>query len=125
MDGNRKKELKEQYRLMKPEMGILIIRSNENKECYIEATQNLRAVINSTRAKILNNMHPNFEFQRILNAKGSENYKIEVLENLPYDKDESKTDYGEDWILLEMIWEEKLKMENLEVYKKKRINKWE
>lgn len=119
MDGNRKKELKEQYRLMKPEMGIFIIRSKENKECYIEATQNLRAVINSTRAKILNNMHPNLEFQKIWN----ENYTIEILENLPYDKDESKTDYTDDLLLLEMIWEEKLRMKDLEVYKKKRIKK--
>lgn len=123
MDGNRKKELKEQYRLMKPEMGIFIIRSKENKECYIEATQNLRAVINSTRAKILNNMHPNLEFQKIWNSIGSENYTIEILENLPYDKDESKTDYSDDLILLEMIWEEKLRVKNLEVYKKKRIKK--
>lgn len=123
MDGNRKKELKEQYRLMKPEMGIFIIRTKDNKACYIEATNNLRAVINSTRAKILNNMHPNLEFQKIWNAIGSENYTIEILENLQYDNDESKTNYSEELILLEMIWDEKLKMENLEIYKKKRINK--
>ena len=123
MDGNRKKELKEQYRLMKPEMGIFIIRIKENKSCYIEATQNLRAVINSTRAKILNNMHPNLEFQKIWNANGSDNYTIEILEYLKYDNDELKTDYSDDLILLEMIWEEKLKMDNLDIYKKKRINK--
>lgn len=45
---DRKKELKEQYRQMKPQMGIFIIRSNPSNKCYFESTQNLRGRINST-----------------------------------------------------------------------------
>lgn len=36
-----------------------------------------------------------------------------ILENLEYDKDESKTDYTEELALLQMIWEEKLAKENI------------
>ena len=123
MDGNRKKELREQYKLMKPEMGIFSICSLDKSVCYIEATQNLKAVINSAKAKLLNNMHPNLEFQKIWTSIGSESFKFEILENLQYDKDESKTDYNEELIILQMIWEERLLKEDIRVYKKKNKGK--
>ena len=50
---------------------------------------------------------------------GPDNFVIEILENLEYDKDESKTDYSEELEVLQMIWEEKLSRENMLFYKKK------
>lgn len=119
MDGNRKKELKEQYKLTKPEMGLFIIKSKSNKSCYIEGAQNLNAVMNSTRAKLSFGSYPVTLFQEIWNALGAENFTWEVLEELEYDKDESKTDYKDELKIMEMIWEEKLIKEGYEVYKRK------
>lgn len=119
MDGNRKKELKEQFKLTKPKKGIFIIKSKLDKSCYIESAQNLNAVMNSTRAKLTIGMHPMVLFQDIWNNLGSENFTWEILEDLEYDKDESKTDYSDELKILDMIWEERLIKEKYEVYKRK------
>jgi len=115
---DRKKELKAQYKEMKPPMGIFIIRSKVNKKCHIETTQNLRGSLNRTKFQLGASSHPIRELQKEWNDFGPESFTIEVLENLEYDKDESKTDYSEDLALLQMMWEEKLLKQELEFYKK-------
>ncbi len=35
---DRRKELKEKYKLMKPDMGVFVIKNNLNNKCYVEAT---------------------------------------------------------------------------------------
>lgn len=115
---DRKKELKLQYKQMKPQMGIFIIRSKVNNKCYLQATQDLRGVMNGAKVRLMGNMHPYKELQMEWTEYGPENFAIEILENLTYDKDESKTDYTEELALLQMIWEEKLTKENMEFYKK-------
>lgn len=119
MDKNRKKDLRLQYKQMKPEMGIYIIRSKTNNKCYLEVTQNLKARINSTAVKLKAGIHPNRELQKAWQDQREANFSIEILEKLEYDKDESKTDYTEELTLLQMIWEEKLAVEGLEFYKKR------
>jgi len=113
-----KKELKLQYKQMKSQMGIFVIRSKVNNKCYIQATQDLRGVINGTKVRLEGGMHINKELQKEWSEFGAESFTIEILENLEYDKDESKTDYSEDLSLLNMIWEEKLAKEGFELYKK-------
>lgn len=119
MESNRKKELKLQYKEMKHPMGIYIVRSKTNKKCFIEATQNLKARINSTKVKLQSNFHPNRELLKEWQEYGEENFTIEILEYLEYDKDESKTDYSDELTLMQMIWEEKLAKENYEFYQKR------
>ncbi|MEG6616101.1 GIY-YIG nuclease family protein [Peptococcaceae bacterium 1198_IL3148] len=117
---DRKKELKLQYKEMKPPMGVFIIRSNFSNKCYIEATQDLKSKINSTKFKLGAGNHPNKGLQKEWTEYSAENFTIEILENLEYDKkDETKTDYSEELALLQMIWEERLVKENMEFYKKK------
>lgn len=115
---DRKKKLKWQYKQMRPPMGIFIIRSQVNNKCYLETTPNLRGTINGTKFKLGAGVHPNRELQKEWQEFGAENFTIEILEHLEYDKDESKTDYQEDLTLLRMIWVEKLAKQNIEFYKK-------
>jgi len=115
---DRKKELKEQYRQMKPDMGIFSVRSKANDKCFIEATRNLKGKINSTRFQLEMGAHPNKELQKEWKELGEGNFIIEILENLEYDKDEAKTDYTEELSLLRLVWEEKLSGQNVEFYKK-------
>lgn len=116
---DRKRELKLQYKQMKPQMGIFIIRSKVNNKCFLKTTQDLRGVINGTKVRLEGGFHPNRELQKEWKEFGLENFTIEILENLEYDKDESKTDYSEELEVLQMIWEEKLAGENMEFYKKR------
>lgn len=116
---DRKKELKEQYKLMKQDMGIFIIRSNFSNKCCIEGTQNLRATLNGFQFKLESGFHPNRELLKEWKQYGKENFTIEVLEQLEYDKDEAKTDYSDDLTLLLMVWEERLTQEGRVFYKKK------
>lgn len=121
MDKARKKELVNQYKHTKPRMGIFIIRCNVNNKCYIQTTQDLRGVMNGAMVRLAGGIHPYVELQKEWNEYGSENFTIEILENLEYDQDDSKEDYKEELALLQMIWEEKLTNENLEFYKKRLV----
>lgn len=116
MDKHRKKILAEQYKQMKPEMGIFVIKSAAGKKCLLQTSQNLKSFINSTKAKLDNGMHPNRGLQTDWDNLGSGNFTIDIIEKLQYDKDENKTDYSEELALLRMICEEKLLKENMTFY---------
>jgi hypothetical protein len=118
MDNARKKELREQYKLMKPKMGIFIVRADEAKKCYIQGTQDLRGVMNGAMVRLENGFHPNRGLQKAWNELGSDAFSIEILENLEYDKVESKTDYSEDLDIMQMDWEEKMKAQGFEICRK-------
>ncbi|ACL19148.1 hypothetical protein DesLBE_2253 [Desulfitobacterium sp. LBE] len=105
---DRKKELKEQYKQMRPDMGIVGVRSGKEAWCYIEGSQNLRAALNGIRFKLEAGFFPCRELMKKWQEQGGENFTFEVLEQLEYDKDETKTDYTDDLVLLLMEWEEKL-----------------
>lgn len=116
---DRKKQLKQQYKEMKPDMGIMVVRSKLSNKCFLQATQNLRGTINSTRFKLEAGVHPNRELQEDWNKFGEDSFSIEVLEQLEYDKkDETKTDYTEELAILKMIWEERLKEQNMGFYER-------
>ena len=89
-------------------MGIYAIRSLDDQKCFLQATANLKGTINSTKFKLDAGNHPNRELQKAWAEKGAANFTFEILEELDYDKDETKTDYTEELALLQMIWEEKL-----------------
>ena len=106
---DRKKELKEKYKQTKTEMGIFIIRFKDSDKYYLETTQNLNGKINRIKFQLQSKTHPNSQLQKEWNLHGGENFIIEVLEKLKYDKDETKTDYTEELSIMKMLWEEKLK----------------
>lgn len=105
---DRKKELKEKYKQMKPEMGVYVVRCNLNGKCYIGATKNLKGKINSTKFSLELGSHPNKELQKEMQSFGKDAFVIEILDTLEYDKDEIKTDYAEDLETLKEIWKEKI-----------------
>lgn len=116
MDSERRKQLKELYKQMKPEMGILAIKHTHNNKYYLEGTQDLRSTANSTKFKLNFGNHPHKQLQKDWQKDGQESFTIEVLEKLKYDKDETKTDYSEELDILKMLWEEKLLQQGAELY---------
>lgn len=113
----RKKELKEAYKQMKHQMGLMIIRSEFSNKYYLESSQKIKGTINGTRFKLNANGHLYKELQRDWNKYGESSFTIEVLEELEYDEDDLKTDYKEDLVILKEIWMEKLNQKGLEMYK--------
>ncbi|MBP7279823.1 MAG: GIY-YIG nuclease family protein [Sedimentibacter sp.] len=115
---DRKKELKEQYKQLKTEMGIFIIQNKINNKYLLVTTQNLHGMINRTRFQLKSGGHPNRELQKEWNELGEGNFIFTILETLDYDKDESKTDYSEELYIMELMLTEKLSDKNMAVYSK-------
>jgi hypothetical protein len=115
---DRKKELKEQYKQMKTEMGIFIVQNKVNNKYLLVTTQNLHGMINRVRFQLNSGGHPNRELQKEWKEFGENNFDIRILEKLAYDKDESKTDYSEELRIMDMIWSEKQSYKNMEAYNK-------
>ena len=103
-----KKELKQEYKLSRPEMGLFKIESLASGDCYLYATQDMKSLMNRFRFQLRMGSHPDKALQREWDQSGADNFVMEVLERLDYDKDGSKTDYGEELELLSLIWREKL-----------------
>lgn len=119
MDKARKKELTDQYKQMKKPMGVFIIRCSKNNKFYVQATPDLKGVMNGALVRLQGNFHVCKELQKEWNEYGPDCFTMEILEQLEYDKDEAKTDYSEELELLRMIWEDKLVKQNLVLYKKR------
>lgn len=118
MQNERRKELKELYKQMKPEMGIIIIRSKAENKCCIKASADLKSAMNSTARKLDVPCYPNKELQKAWTEQGANAFTIEILDRLEYSTDDSKSDYSEDLELLEEIWKEKLAAQGMTFYKK-------
>lgn len=106
-----KHALKEQYKKMKPDMGVYMIRNTKTNCCFLEATKDLKSRINRFDFQLNAGGHQNKNLQRAWDEDGSGCFETEILDHLSYSKDESKTDYSEDLAVLESIWYEKLKEE--------------
>jgi len=115
---DRKKELKMQYKQMKPDMGLIVVRPKSGNKFFLQATQNLKGFMNRIIFQLDTGRHPNRELQKAWQELGKNNFMVEVLEKLEYDEDESKTDYSDELALLELEWREKLLAQGLEPYVK-------
>lgn len=115
---DRRKELKEMYKNLRPDMGLFIIKSKINDKCYIEGTQDLKAALNSTKFKLGLGNHPNKELQKHWQEQGEPSFTIQILEELKYDEDETKIDYSEELDILKLLWEDRLSSQGAEFYEK-------
>ncbi|NLW90717.1 MAG: GIY-YIG nuclease family protein [Syntrophomonadaceae bacterium] len=114
---DRKKELKEQYKQMKPQMGVFIIRSRSCQRCCIETARDLKGVMNGTVAKLKGGGHLlNRRLQEAWNENGAEDFVIEILETMEYHSEDPQYDYSEDLALLKMIWQDRFREEGWEFY---------
>jgi hypothetical protein len=112
----RKKELKELYKQMKPDMGVLIIRCTANDKCLLVPARNLNGMINRLRFQLEMGSAPYKELQNDWKQYGPESFAFEVLDTLAYSKDEAKTDYSKELDELCSLWKDKLKQENVNLY---------
>jgi len=116
LDKQRKKTLLQQFKEMKPDMGIFAIRNRASGKCWLAVSQNLKGAINSTLFGLRLGSFPQRDLQRDWKELGESGFAVEILETLSYDKDETKTDYSEELAILRMLWEERLAKEGMVLY---------
>lgn len=105
MDKMKKKKLLLQYKYRKTEMGVYVFECSNTGKSYIGCTNDTKGTINSNKFKLGAGMHPNKELQNDWKEHGESAFSIEVLESLPYDKeDETKTDYTKELEALRDKW---------------------
>lgn len=85
MDMRRKRQLLEQYKNRRPEMGILSFRCKTTDELFLCLSQDTKADINSTRFKLLGNTHPNKRMQALWNEYGESDFEITLMKAFKYD----------------------------------------
>ena len=105
----RKRELKEHYKAMSPEMGVFVFRCVPTGKNYVGWTHDLKGTLNSLRFQLELGSCREKVLQEAWRVHGGAAFCVDVLEKLPYDKDdETKTDYSEELTLLCRLWQEKL-----------------
>lgn len=92
-----KKELKNKYKQIKPDMGVFMFKCCPTKKVYLGFGQNIKADINSIKFQLnFGGYHKNSKLQADWKEHGESKFETAVLETLEYDTDESKTDYTKD-----------------------------
>lgn len=85
MDMKRKKELLEEYKNRRPEMGVISFRCKVTSEAFLGISNDTKADFNSTTVKLTGKTHPNKRLQELWNLYGKENFDISVVKVLKYD----------------------------------------
>lgn len=115
---DRKKQLKEQYKQMRTDMGVFTVKKKNNNKYLLIGTQNLKGMMNRVKFQLENGSYPNRELQKEWNEAKPDDFEFTVLETLEYDKDESKTDYSEEVNIILIMLTEKLSDDNMVPYSK-------
>ncbi|MGB8454615.1 MAG: GIY-YIG nuclease family protein [Anaerocolumna sp.] len=77
MDVNRKRELLEEYKNRRPEMGVISYRCKTTGESFLGISKDTRADFNSTSAKLAANYHPNKRLLELWNQYNEEGFEAD------------------------------------------------
>lgn len=113
---DRKKELKNQYKDRRTDMGIYFIRCNESGKYHLEASKDLKGNMNGALFKLETGNHPFRELQKEWKSLGKDSFLIEIAEHLEYKEDAEPSYYDQELTLLKMLWEEKFAEQGLTPY---------
>lgn len=102
-----KKEVKKQYKLTLPPMGIYRIKNIANGKIFIGSSLNLHGKSNSFKFQLKSGLHVNSELQKDFNIFGEENFVFEIVDTLE-PKEDLSYDYRDDLQLFLEMWMEKL-----------------
>lgn len=97
MSTDRKKQLREEYKKQKPDMGVFVIENLATRIVRLGSAKNLNAIINRTLFQLNASLHPNAALQKEWTQQGESGFSVRVHEVLPRDEsDDSETDYTDD-----------------------------
>ncbi|SHJ60280.1 GIY-YIG nuclease family protein [Hespellia stercorisuis] len=85
MDTKRKKELLQEWKDRRPEMGVISIHCNATGETFLGSSKDTRADFNSNRFKLTLGGHPNKHLQELWNVYGESSFDFSTIKILKYE----------------------------------------
>lgn len=85
MDTKRRKELLENYKSSRPQMGVISYSCKETGDVFLGISKDTKADFNSTNFKLSANCHPNKQLQKLWDIYGLEGFELSVIKELKYD----------------------------------------
>jgi hypothetical protein len=102
-----RKDLKEEYKNMKFDMGVFQIRNLANGKIYVGSSLDLKAFWNAQKWQLDFGMHRNAKLQADWKEFGAEQFSYEIL-GLIEQSEEAGVDYKKELKLLEELYVEEL-----------------
>ena len=102
------KELKEEYKLIKPKIGVFQIKNIVNNKIFIDCSVNLDKIWNRHRGELNFGGHRNEVLQKEWNEFGERNFKYEILSEIKQNEDQN-IDYAREARQLAKMFIEELK----------------
>ena len=90
---DRKKALKDEYKKLKPYMGVYKISFENSDKVYLGLSEDLKGTINSINFQLKLGSFRSKNLQNDYNNYGFDNMTIEILEELEHKKDDNDIDY--------------------------------
>lgn len=93
MNPERKKELLEEYRNRKPEMGIIAIKCKDTNDLFLDKSKDTNVAFNGIICRLNSSWHPNKRLQELWNIYGENGFDYYIERRLKYDnplEDQSK-----------------------------------
>lgn len=117
MDTHEKKELKDQYKRMQPQMGVFAIIHRATSRCFLDVSTDIPSMFNRLEFQLKMGMHRCKPLQADWKKDGASAFGFEVLDTLAYRDDVTRAVYMEELQTLKEMWIEKLNHEgNLTLY---------
>jgi hypothetical protein len=80
-----KKDLKDDYKQMKPRMGVFQIRNTTTNKAWIDSSTDLVAIWNRHKYALNHGSHANVHLQSDWKEQGEENFQYEILSEIQED----------------------------------------
>lgn len=85
MDKSRKKEILNEWKNRKPEMGIIAFHFVEADETFLGISKDLSVGFNSSMFQLKLKSHPNQRMQELWNHVDEEGVELKIISKLKYD----------------------------------------
>lgn len=85
MDKAKRKAMVEEWKLRRPEMGVISIHCKETGESFLGISKDTKADFNSNKMKLATGTHPNKRLKELWGQYGEDGFEWSVLEVLDYD----------------------------------------
>ncbi|NLC31872.1 MAG: GIY-YIG nuclease family protein [Clostridiales bacterium] len=86
MKTDRRKQLQEEYKNRKPDMGVIAFECRATGDSYLMASEDIKASFNRARLQLNIGRHPMAKLQSQWNQYGEEGFDLIVHEQLPYEQ---------------------------------------
>ena len=114
------KELAQEYKLIKPQMGVFQIKNEKNGKIFIGSSTDLRAIWNRFKVQLNFGSHRDKAMQSDWVAFGEDNFTFTILAEIE-ERENEKVDYAKEVKTLEDMFIEELQPFDERGYHKKKV----